>query len=512
MKVLIADDESTVLVGLKYIIDWASLGFSICGLAGNGQEALELILSKQPELVLLDIRMPKLSGTEIVQIAREKGFQGHFIILSGYSDFSYAQTAIRYGVDFYLTKPLDEDELENAVTTVKNQIIEERRSAQMLTQYRSNARLTVLQNLLLGNFRDITELNLEDFQLSSDEYQVVLYERFLKDPFQNSWDFAELLRLMNYEQNSFDHITIDNREVILLKGSFALSRFERLLSHYEINPQKGSPLDSLFLVYGRRVNHPEEIMLSYFDASALLDRRFFCTHKQHVLGCEVLPADSELTFFLTDDQSERYASRLLNYIQSQNYHEIAQTFAALSNDLYHCAEDISAIRHFLIDIFMQIRQRIPQLYKEVEIPFSTNSAIINAIEGKPYLHEILNMLNEQFEMYTNAICPPTSESVIDDILHYINHNFADNLKLESIAALFGYNSAYLGKIFTKKVGESFNSYLDRVRVEQAKQLLQEADLKVYEVAEKVGYKNVDYFHKKFKKYCEMSPAEFRKTL
>ena len=129
MKVLIADDEAVVLEGLKYIIDWEALGFSICSQAKNGNETLEKLLKLSPDLVLLDIRMPGLTGIEIVQIAREKGFAGHFIILSGYSDFSYAQTAIKYGVDFYLTKPIDEDELENAVTTVRNQIEEDQKSA-----------------------------------------------------------------------------------------------------------------------------------------------------------------------------------------------------------------------------------------------------------------------------------------------------------------------------------------------------------------------------------------------
>lgn len=86
----------------------------------------------------------------------------------------------------------------------------------------------------------------------------------------------------------------------------------------------------------------------------------------------------------------------------------------------------------------------------------------------------------------------------------------DNLKLETLAPLFGYNSAYLGKIFTKKVGKSFNSYLDRVRIEQSKILLEDETSKVYEIAERIGYKNVDYFHKKFKKYVGESPAEYRK--
>lgn len=108
--------------------------------------------------------------------------------------------------------------------------------------------------------------------------------------------------------------------------------------------------------------------------------------------------------------------------------------------------------------------------------------------------------------------PPSGESVVDEMLHYIDHNYADNLKLETLAPLFGYNSAYLGKLFTKTVGESFNSYLDRIRIEHSKTLLNNQELKVYEISELVGYNNVDYFHKKFKKYVGMSPAEFRRKL
>ena len=84
--------------------------------------------------------------------------------------------------------------------------------------------------------------------------------------------------------------------------------------------------------------------------------------------------------------------------------------------------------------------------------------------------------------------------------------------MENIAPLFGYNSAYLGKIFTKTAGESFNSYIDHKRIDHSKELLKENRLKVYEISEKVGYKNVDYFHKKFKKYVGVSPAEYRKNI
>ena len=105
--VFIADDEANIREGLKCIIDWEKLGFTICGEAGNGEDALRDILRLKPSLVLIDMRMPKLYGLEVLEQAQAQGFNGTFVILSGYSDFKYAQTAMKYDVKYYLKKPLE---------------------------------------------------------------------------------------------------------------------------------------------------------------------------------------------------------------------------------------------------------------------------------------------------------------------------------------------------------------------------------------------------------------------
>ena len=107
-------NSSYIREGIKCIIDWEELGFKVCGEAANGEEALKQIYELHPSLVLLDIKMPKLTGLEVVENAREHGYNGKFIILSGFSDFKFAQTAIRLGVENYITKPIDEDELSEA--------------------------------------------------------------------------------------------------------------------------------------------------------------------------------------------------------------------------------------------------------------------------------------------------------------------------------------------------------------------------------------------------------------
>lgn len=114
-------------------------------------------------------------------------------------------------------------------------------------------------------------------------------------------------------------------------------------------------------------------------------------------------------------------------------------------------------------------------------------------------------------MWTHSVGYSSGENVMDEVLYYIHHNYRENLKLENIAPLFGYSSSYLGKVFNKKLGVNFNSYVDQVRIDEAKKLLEQDTLKVYEIAEQVGYSNVDYFHKKFKKYVGTSPAEYRKA-
>ena len=98
------------------------------------------------------------------------------------------------------------------------------------------------------------------------------------------------------------------------------------------------------------------------------------------------------------------------------------------------------------------------------------------------------------------------------MIYYIEQNYGENLKLETLAQLFGYNSAYLGKLFKSNVGECFNSYLGRVRIANAKKMLQEDNLKVYEISKRIGYTHIEYFYKMFKKHVGKNPSEYRKDI
>lgn len=510
--VFIADDELIIRQGLKCIIDWEDLGFTIIGEASNGEDALNFILKEQPDLVLLDIRMPKILGIDVVKQARQQGFEGKIIILSGFTDFKYAQAAIKYGVDFYLTKPIDEEELLETVQEIKEVFDAESQQSDTLDHYRKKAHGMILFDILTGG-ADYSQLNLKDLHLDADQYQIVIYEKYSHNATQMSYRFSDLLKVTNEGNSSYENITIDDNEVLLLKGAFTLEKFEHFLEHYEREqkPQKDSPLDSLFITYGRPVTDIVDVHTSYEEALLLLQRRFFCENMQHTIGYTQLPVQNPATAFrLTPETLQNYCESLIGYIQAAKRNQIAETLRELENNLYTTFDDIPHIKLFLTDLYLSIKEKISHLYHNMNIPFPGNAEIIEFINQKYYLYEIILFFTEQFDMIVRSIGNPSSEGVMDDIIHYIEHNYMDNIKLENIAPLFGYNSSYLGKIFSKKVGEGFNVFVDKVRIDHSKELLQSSTLKVYEIAEKVGYRNVDYFHTKFKKYVNMSPAEYRK--
>ena len=517
----IADDEASIREGLKYIIDWEELGFSLCGEASNGEDALAGIMSLQPSLVMLDVKMPKMPGIEVIRQAREAGFEGKCIILSGYSDFTYAQEAMKSGVSFYLTKPIDEEELYASVREIKEMLSAEKQQSRHLASYKTKAKNLVLSELLTNTLdAPLSEEDLNHFDLQAGSYQIVICEDFHKHLASAPYTFADFLQIINHENSSFEHLEINNKDVVLLKGSHGLNKLKDFLRHYKERPiQKGSPMESMFLTYGRPVTNLDDIHLSYEDADALLNRRFFCQPEQHALGYEMLPSSQETInipplfdfLSLSEESLSNLSKRLTDYIKSYNRPMIANTLHELETGFSKSVAEISEIRLYLTDLYLQTKENVNRNYASAEIPFMSNSAVIEYINRQNYLYEVFRFLSEQFEMMIDAICNPSRDTVIYDVLSYIDHNFRDNIKLETIAPLFGYNSAYLGKIFHKTVGENFISYIDHKRIEHSKELLLEDKLKVYEIAEQVGYKNVDYFHKKFKKYVGQSPAEFRKA-
>ena len=503
IKVLLCDDEQIVREGLRYIIDWEALGFTICGEAENGEDALAKIEKYKPGLVLMDIRMPKISGLELIAMMRGSGFTGEFIILSGYSDFEYARTAIRHGVSFYLTKPIDEDELEQALVSIREKISSRKDKERKQKQYLSKAKAPVLYDLLNGTVD--SGIDYRELGLDLPVYQTAAVSRPSEEaaPF----DFDSYIGIGNRWNSAVDDISFGSTAVYLLKGSYAVKRLAAALEMED--RENGIPAGTV-LACGPAVYSLEEIESSYEACRKLLANSFFFDENQKIVTCEDLPAIFERVEPLDPSLAKDYSRRIADYIQVCARRRISDQLTELKTITAKSGAAPEEIKYFFSDLFLQIEQHLRDAFKNQELALPGNAEVIMKVTGARFLYQIQLYFTQNFEKIIEALGNQTGESLFDDIVYYIERNYAQPLKLENIAPLFGYNSSYLGKLFKQRTGQNFNNYLDEIRISESRKLLEETQLRVYEIASRVGYRNVDYFHQKFKKQMGQSPAEYRK--
>lgn len=503
-RILVVDDEDIIRQGIKCLCDYESLGFTVCGEASTGEQAYSQIMQLQPDVVLMDIRMPGMSGLEVAKRVRQDGFDGNIVIVSSFTDFSYAQEAMRQGIRHYITKPIDEDELEQVLLTFKATLDQKKLAVDASDHYRRKAHYSIIRDILEGNAAPGNPA-LQDMHLEADMFCVALCEDYSHTGVDCHSCFTELLCLPNHDNCAYDHITLHGSEIYLLKGSRVIQRLlDRSLNNHN------QSLASLFIGLGRPVANLSQVYKSYEDTQRLKNRRFFCPKDSHIMDQTALENIDAVTPYICNENLQVVSGQILSCIQSFNRSGLTAALDTLRDQLRITSDSVDSVKLFLSALYLQVTNQMNHLYPNDGIPFSSNADMIASIERHTYLYEITDLLLDKFETIMNAIGASNRDSILDEILHYIHHNYASNITLEDISQLFGYNRSYLGKIFSKKMGQNFNSYIDQIRIEKSKELLLADDAKVYSIAARVGYKNVDYFHIKFKKYVGISPAEFRK--
>jgi two-component system response regulator YesN len=511
ISVMIADDEENIRAGLKCIMDWEDLGFSVRYEAENGEEALNIISLDAPEVVVMDINMPRVQGIEVIKKAREAGYMGRFIILSGYSDFKYAQSAIKYGVTNYLTKPVDEDELQKTLEDIGKSLSLERVRKGQLQTIRIKARDAVIKEMLRSEKLGLSKDELREMNLLYDKYQVVVYETYHTDREKPEYKLPELLSAF-IDEEDFESCIINERGVILLKGKVVISKFAKFLEHYDRRLiQEDSPLDSIFLTYGRTVEDPSDVRISFDDAQRLCDRRFFCDMGVHKMGYESLKELGKSSITMSRDMLRDYTQKTIGFMQAGSIERVLETLNEMKSLLCACSENSTAIRIYMTDMILQIKSQISRTYPDSRDLFAENSEIIDFLETRFYLYEIFDYIHSIALMIVQKVRNRQgAKSTMQDVQSYVDHNYFRNLTLEEVAPLFGYNSVYFGKVFSKETGISFNAYVNQKRIDEAKKLLVSENIKIYDIAERVGFSDVDYFSRKFRSIEGMSPADYRR--
>lgn len=497
---LLVDDEKTVRDGLKVIIDWQSYGFDSILEGEDGSDGLAKMRDFNPELTLLDIRMPKLSGLEAAEQARKAGYEGKIIMLSGYSDFQYAQSAIRFGVDAYLLKSIDEEELAAAVQKVREDIQRKAETSLIETQNAKLARNSLLCDVLLGRTQGGEELASQHVLSKSGVYRVALVCLFDAD--ERARRLAENILRSCFSQTELETVSLDGKLVMILKAAEAVPRLSNAVK--AARKRAGIPV---FAGMGRAVDSFGEISLSYEDARQSVEDKFYCRAGDIVCfeGGSCPKGDNSVL------DPQNYLDKILTYAEAGEPEKIKSVLCDLKQRIMAERLEPDKAKGTLSSLYVGLlgRLQLSRFNKPCELP--TDSEIVDKVFDMDYLDEIISYLGDEFCRISSGIAG-ANRDIAAKVLGYVEKNSNRDLKLESIAELFGYNSTYLGKIFKKANGESFNAYLDRLRIENAETLLSKKGLKVYEICELVGYRNLNYFYKKFKRFVGISPSEYRNNL
>lgn len=441
-----------------------------------------------------------------MEITRSRGFDGHFFLVSSKSDFKAAQLAIKYGADRYIVTPVEPAEFSAELKLLRQRIERQKEEFQILEYCKERTFREFLRDITVTG--RIPDLNVIDFLgFKSDLYQAAILEPLTVEGRAAHITFSELIKNSGIDRISFDSFVIDGAEVILIKGSHSVEAVNAVLRDFATRSNDST---GFFLSLGTAVSSLSAVNLSYSQAKHTSDRKFLAPAGTFISTYESSKALKRDV--LSDVQMSLFCRKFLDCLQTFKRHNVMSVTDSLRDYLVSTQASSSEVKLFLTDLLLQIKESFLRLYSTANIPFASNSEILTLIERKTFLHEVLALYSEQFDLIMSNIGGTSRDSVLDDIFYYISHNYSSPIKLESLASLFGYNSAYLGKIFHKAAGMSFNSYVDKLRVEHSIKLLRESDMKVYEIARQVGYKSVDYYHKKFRAITGESPAEYRKHI
>lgn len=510
-KVLVVDDEPAIRQGLLKFVDWEALGFCVVGDVSNGRKAIALHQELSPELIVIDIRMPRMDGLQAIREIRKTDGDCQFLILSGYADFAYAKQAMEMDVSGYVLKPIDELELKEELQRIRSRL-DQRSGRAKLSEFHADAlREELVLKLIAADPADAPELESELESLTSfagKSKQILLVEaedisqaglEKLKSV-KTRWVEAAEEEGLGYGFQTGPYIGF------LLKGD--LNRPDVKSEWTQLLQDACSRLKVGFTAAaGRIVFKLADIRQSYEGALGVLRNRFLLAEGQIHLETE-----SSLSQSATEQNRhappnlEALATKLFYMLDLGRDEGVAETLEEVGKVLAAYDSSETAIKSGLVQVLSVALSNLAALHQSVNI--QDYAPLLAELYQHTHYDKALSAAQAQLVELAGRLGGNGSLPVVKQVMDFIQRHYHENLKLEKMAEIYNYNKGYLGKMFKQHTGDSFHTFLDKVRIQQAIRLLREGN-KVYEVSERVGYPNVDYFHSKFKKYVGVSPSSIK---
>jgi len=508
-SVLLVDDEPAVREGMRILIPWEERGFRIIGEAENGRTGLDLITTYQPDLVLTDIKMPGFDGIKMVQIARKNGFKGHVIILTGYSEFDFARKAVDLGVCSYLLKPVDEDELDNLVQKIAGELKENHRIDRIISHSSMEVKERVIRNLVRG--KDVDSVLLEDNLPGWKNKTTFISVELVLSGGENRKNWEEItpyLRDIVQGLEFTELLEVHQGLLILFAGkqnASILEIIQRLIQNVERNYAL-----QLFAGIGEPVSHIDSLARSCNSSEVICNKFFHYSGSRQILSFLEATVDEHFDYDYCREMLD--SNHFIELIQAYNVKDLEALYDTILPVLRSSCLQESEIIRLIVTTAIEIKDALSIKYSDIKDQKEMLETMLDHMMHALNLDVLIEHLKTMIDEILQILGPTGSRHVVQRLILYIDKNYAEDLKLETLGELFHYNSAYLGKLFKDEIGQSFNTYLDTVRINNAKILLEEGNMKVYEVASAVGFRNVDYFYSKFRKYVELSPRQYLQKL
>lgn len=534
MKVFLVEDEYIVREGIKNNIDWEKNGYDFCGEASDGELAFPMISEKRPDIVITDIRMPFMDGIELSRMIKEEYPEIKIIILSGHEEFEYAKAAIQIGVEEYLLKPINGNELLQVVNRVAQKIKEENESRETLQEGEGDENFEYAKRQLLSSLID-DNASLSDameqgkkihLNLMAQCYNIMMLKLQRKNKEQGfSQRILELYKTMEdtLKEQDGQSIMFDRApegKVILFMGSgeeeirrnmdvFA-GQFREILPEYEDVTYFGS--------VGVPVMRLRELGESYEAASHGFSYRFLTEPNQIV--------DNHTVFDQTRNEKKFSCSIGSVDIQNLDKQKIESFLKGGEMDEIHffveeymkntgdAGKNSMIFRQYIVmDMFFaashfltQITDGREQLGEPFESPEQMQKIVSDLEATVVYIKELFTKVMQVRDAQTTE----HNSDVVENAKKYISENYHDEeLTLNTVAHEVNVSPNHLSAMFSQKTGQTFVKYLTDVRMHRAKELLKCTSKRSNEICEEVGYRDPHYFSHLFKKNVGCSPIQYR---
>jgi two-component system response regulator YesN len=522
IKVLIVDDEKLERVLIKKGFAWEEHGFEVIGEAQSGAEALAFMTSNRPDIVLTDINMPNIDGLEFIEKAKDEfsHYQTKYVIITGYRDFEYAQKALRLGVEDFLLKPINIQNINEVMLKLKEKMESDALEIQKIHQLKESAdknklilRESFLQRLVENHISKpeaISKLQAYGYeelqkqsvccniQLDQGMDENVRKEYNLKvldilDAMQIGFDVA----FIHYLGNTIVYFSSVNYDAIIQAMNMVKDKVSHLLS---MNVSIG--ISQVCTDY-------EGIHQAYQEAEKALNARMMLDEDRCVLYKDYL--DCKQTVNLADMDWEDFIFSVQNGLEQQVDTFVDTYITEIRNS---GNMDLQWLKFMTINILTKAESVLHKQgkslssLKELKRFDEDVDEIASIDEMEGVIRQTLQIIME----FNKNRTPKKGKHVIEQALEVIDaHIFDPEMSLSFVASKIFVNDSYLSRVFKQETGQALTAYVMKKRIDESIRLLNTTNLKVYEIAEHIGISNAHYFSICFKKQMGMTIKQYKES-